>query len=207
MEAMLVSSIERQPVLVLGGAGEWPRCTDLIQQRLSIHPADTVVVPGTATIDQVRTVLQRIQLKPVYGARTLVCFHDVDRWSTELATTLLKTIEEPPAFAAVCLFATTGSEVLRTIRSRVITVRYRSNAPIASATTSAALKDEFARIATLVEDDESIEAPLAAWIAGASSPQVARRLLQLRTTVGTAPVNRKLVLEAAVLAQRLEAVL
>lgn len=201
----LTESIVRQPVLVLGGEEpRWLACVSALQEQLGIALEDTISLAGSATIDEVRVVLQRMQLKPVRGQRSLVCLYDIDQWTVERATTLLKTIEEPPSFVALCLFARTGSDLLSTIRSRVIVVRLPVDRPVVRqhAMAAGSLRDEFGQIASFVENGGSIDDLLPKWITGAPSAHAAAQLLQLRATIATAPVNRRLALEAALVAQR-----
>ena len=66
----------------------------------------------------------RILLKPVLGPRKVAVIMDADHFSDEAANCLLKTLEEPPAGAAIILVGTALERQLPTIRSRCQVIRF-----------------------------------------------------------------------------------
>jgi DNA polymerase III subunit delta' len=112
-----------------------------------------------------------LSLRPMVGRRRVAMIDDADRMSTESANALLKTLEEPPAYAVIVLIAADPSKILPTIRSRCQTVRFR---PL-----------EAAQVAQLIVDlqwcEDPKEANEAAELSGGSLA-VAQQLLnpQLR---------------------------
>lgn len=112
-----------------------------------------------------------LSLRPMVGCRRVAVIDDSDRMSNESANALLKTLEEPPAYAVIVLVAAEASKILPTIRSRCQTVRFR---PLDAA--------HVARLITELEwSEDSQEAQAAAELSGGSLA-VAQQLLnpQLR---------------------------
>jgi DNA polymerase-3 subunit delta' len=72
------------------------------------------------------------------GRRRVAVIDDADRMSTESANALLKSLEEPPAYAVIVLIAADASKILPTIRSRCQTVRFR---PLAAAQVAQLIKE------------------------------------------------------------------
>lgn len=65
-----------------------------------------------------------LSLKPARGRRKIAVIDDADRFNTESANCLLKTLEEPPAHSLVILIGTSTDRQLPTIRSRCQVVRF-----------------------------------------------------------------------------------
>lgn len=200
-----------QPLLVLGSSEtDWSVFETQLQQILKIKPADTVTMTVPPSIVDLRQAVGRIQLRPMHGTRTLVILRQFEQWSAELATTILKTIEEPPAFAVIVLCASRTTGILPTIRSRVAT--FRLTEQVASSkkaeqnyTTDAvevasmSLKDQFGMIQKLADNDSRASDILGDWLATSPQSTTSRQLLQLATIIGDTPVNRRLALESAAL--------
>ena len=206
----LASQQERiQPLLIIGGSEtDWSLLTVQLQQLIEVDRGDTVELLPTPSIAEVRQIMQRIQLRPLHGSRTLVIFHQFERWSPELATTILKTIEEPPAFATLVLYAGKTAGILPTIRSRVATFRLatQSDTPrdrsMSADIATRSLKDQFALIQKAAEGDTPASVLLGEWIATSANRSATRQLLKLAQSIGDAPVNRRLTLESAALLLR-----
>lgn len=199
-----------QPVLVLGSAEtDWNVFETQLQKILDIKPADTVSVTTPPPVEDLRQIVGRIQLRPMHGSRTLVMFRQFEQWSAVLATTILKTIEEPPAFAVIVLCAPRITGILSTIRSRVATFRLAKQAAdlketqnyVTDATevSRMPLKDQFSMIQKLADNDSKANEVLGDWLATSSRQVISRQLLQLAMSIGDTPVNRRLALESAAL--------
>jgi DNA polymerase-3 subunit delta' len=94
------------------------RVVDLVRRGLF---ADVVEFEPEGTmflVDQSKAVLQEASRAPVEGVRKVLVLHDVDRMNEASSSTLLKTIEEPPARTAFVLTTSRPDEVLETVRSR-----------------------------------------------------------------------------------------
>ncbi len=194
-----------QPILAVGG-GEplWREAAAHVAAHLAVTPADTVELTEVPSIALLRETLQRIQLKPLHGARTLVAAFHLDRWSPELMNTALKTVEEPPAHAAILLCAGSSSPILPTILSRVGVVRLPAQATLAEvpAALGGSVREAFAAAQALAEGDEPPVSLIGSWSAQAPTLAAKRSLLELAATVRGAPVNKRLALETAALLWR-----
>ncbi len=87
--------------------------------------SDLTVLESTAGIDGVRDSRATLARKPFEGPRQVLILRDADRFSHEAHNALLKTLEEPPADAAIFLVSQ-GTEFLpETVVSRCRLVRAR----------------------------------------------------------------------------------
>jgi DNA polymerase-3 subunit delta' len=70
------------------------------------------------SVDQVRTMQQRLTTRPTLGARRAIIIDPADDMETSAANALLKSLEEPPAGTHFLLVAHRLGRLLPTIRSR-----------------------------------------------------------------------------------------
>ena len=78
-----------------------------------------------------RAMLRDLHFAPVLGKRRVFIVEDSDAFNEDTANSLLKVLEEPPAYALFILTATSTGSVLPTIASRSQVVRFnRVPAPI-----------------------------------------------------------------------------
>lgn len=75
------------------------------------------------SIEQVRTLKERAQYGPLHGRRRIFLVDSVDRAFEHAANSLLKILEEPPAYLIVVLTAENPYDLLPTIRSRSVPIR------------------------------------------------------------------------------------
>lgn len=111
-------------VLLLSGSG----ARQGVQQLRALghfHPFDSLELGATEppTIEAVRTLVAQVGTHPMFGERRLCILWDIDTYSPEAATTLLKILEEPPSLAHFVLVAHSAHAVLPTIRSRAQVIR------------------------------------------------------------------------------------
>ncbi|MBF0489436.1 MAG: DNA polymerase III subunit delta' [Candidatus Omnitrophica bacterium] len=103
--------------------GICPSCQKIASRN---HP-DVMVVnqnEGSIKIDQIRSLLGRLQLK-AYEAKTKVfIIRDVENMTLEAANSLLKTLEEPASNTLMILTTATPESNLDTIRSRCHVVKF-----------------------------------------------------------------------------------
>jgi DNA polymerase-3 subunit delta' len=90
----------------------------------STHP-DFVTFPPDGplrqiTIQQIRLLKDRAQLKPLKGAWRVFLIDGIDRANEQAANSLLKTLEEPPSHLVLILTAQNPYDLLPTIRSRTV---------------------------------------------------------------------------------------
>src|SRR5260221_13976559 len=75
------------------------------------------------TIQQMRLLKERAQLKPLRGSWRVFLIDGIDRANEQAANSLLKTLEEPPAHLVLILTARNPYDLLPTIRSRCVPLR------------------------------------------------------------------------------------
>ncbi len=72
------------------------------------------------TIQQMRTLKELAQFKPLKGTRRVFLIDQIDRANEQAANSLLKTLEEPPEHLILMLTAANPYDLLPTIRSRAV---------------------------------------------------------------------------------------
>ena len=75
------------------------------------------------TIQQMRLLKERAQLKPLKGNWRVFLIDGIDRANEQAANSLLKTLEEPPAHLILIMTARNPYDLLTTIRSRSVLFR------------------------------------------------------------------------------------
>ncbi len=105
-------------------AREGLRETDRKETRILIQPhPDVLILPpdppqNLVKVDQVRSLIQNVQRLPGQGRRKIYILPKT-AFMKEAANSLLKVLEEPPAYAHIFLLTENPAELLPTIRSRV----------------------------------------------------------------------------------------
>lgn len=106
------------------------------------HP-DIHIVKSEGTVikvEQIRTLCQRLSLKPNEASLRLALISDAQMLNPEAGNTLLKTLEEPPDHTVFILTALQASDLLPTIVSRCRHIRFN---PVSRERLSALLTDEY----------------------------------------------------------------
>lgn len=99
-----------------------------------------------------RDFLPKLYMTPAVAPQKVAIIYEADRMNVESANAFLKTLEEPPANTTLLLLTTRPYALLPTIRSRVLTFRFPSNAtPLAADGWPAWLEDYRAWLGRLVE--------------------------------------------------------
>lgn len=83
-----------------------------------------VGVEKPVTVDEVRDISSWLFTKPTSGSGKAVIIDRADEMRGEAANALLKTLEEPPAYAYICLIGRNEESILPTIRSRCRIFRF-----------------------------------------------------------------------------------
>ena len=77
--------------------------------------------PNSITIDDIRTqVTNDVDIKPYYGPYKIYIVADAQLMTLQAQNALLKTVEEPPAYAIILLLTNNANALLPTITSRCV---------------------------------------------------------------------------------------
>lgn len=79
-------------------------------------------------IEQIRVLIDDIGVKPPYGRKVYI-IEDADRMTQQAQNCLLKTLEEPPAYAVILMTVSHFASLLMTIRSRVVQIKLSRYTP------------------------------------------------------------------------------
>jgi DNA polymerase-3 subunit delta' len=79
------------------------------------------------TVEQMRDLMQQIQLKPAEAGHKISIIAAADRLNAQAANTFLKTLEEPPARSVLILLSTEPQRILETILSRCLRLNFFSD--------------------------------------------------------------------------------
>lgn len=105
-------------------------CHDCRQIMSGNHP-DVIRVthekPNTISVDDVRTQINNdIMIKPYSGKYKIYIVPEADLMTPQAQNAILKTIEEPPAYAIIFLLTENTENLLPTIRSRCVVLKLRN---------------------------------------------------------------------------------
>jgi DNA polymerase-3 subunit delta' len=78
------------------------------------------------TVEQMRDLMQQIQLKPAEAEYKVALIAAADRLNVQAANAFLKTLEEPPAKTVLILLSTEPQRILETILSRCLRLNFFS---------------------------------------------------------------------------------
>jgi DNA polymerase-3 subunit delta' len=111
--------------LALDSCDQCPICRKITN---CTHPDVLWVRPESKsrviTIDQMRDLMHTIQLKPTQAAWKTAVIVAADRLNIQAANAFLKTLEEPPGQSVIMLLSTEPDNVLQTILSRCLRLRF-----------------------------------------------------------------------------------
>lgn len=101
------------------------------KQAMSNNHPDIVYVhhekPNTISVDDIRTQInQDIVVKPYSGKRKIYIVDEAEKMNAQAQNALLKTIEEPPAYAVILLLTTNADTFLPTILSRCVRLNLKA---------------------------------------------------------------------------------
>ncbi len=138
------------------------------------HPDFHSVAPESKSrrivIDQMRTMEQALQMKPMRGRTKVAVIRDADRLQPQAANAFLKTLEEPPPGCHIFLQTSLPDAVLETIISRCIAVPLRAEAgagessgggPIAEALAAALVRPGGPDIASAIRFTRTVQKAIA----------------------------------------------
>lgn len=101
------------------------------RQALSGNQPDIIKVthekPNSISVDDIRTQVNNdIVIKPYSSKYKIYIIEDADLMTVQAQNALLKTIEEPPAYAVIMLLTVNAETLLPTIRSRCVMMKLRN---------------------------------------------------------------------------------
>lgn len=103
--------------------GECPSCRMLVQMA---HPDFIKIAPDgqTIKIDQIRAMQQAMSVRPLVGSYRVCVIEGAELMTDQAANSLLKLLEEPPAYLIFILTANRRYSLLDTIISRCRSYRF-----------------------------------------------------------------------------------
>ena len=105
-------------------------CTSC-KQAISRNQPDIIRIthdkPNTISVDDIRVQVNgSIAIKPYKSKYKIYIIEDGEKLNTQAQNALLKTIEEPPAYAVILLLTNNENVLLPTITSRCITIKMKA---------------------------------------------------------------------------------
>lgn len=104
------------------------KCKSCLQASSGNHP-DIIKVThekASVSVDDIRTQVNAdIDIKPYSSNYKIYIIEDADKMTEQAQNALLKTIEEPPAYAVIMLLVTNKNKLLQTILSRCVTLNLK----------------------------------------------------------------------------------
>ena len=100
------------------------------RQALGHNQPDIIYVnhdkPNTISVDDIRTQVNNdIDVKPYSSEHKIYIIDEAEKMNQQAQNALLKTIEEPPAYAVIMLLTTNADTFLPTILSRCVTLNIK----------------------------------------------------------------------------------
>ena len=100
------------------------------RQALGHNQPDIIYVnhdkPNTISVDDIRTQVNNdIDVKPYSSSHKIYIIDEAEKMNQQAQNALLKTIEEPPAYAVIMLLTTNADTFLPTILSRCVTLNIK----------------------------------------------------------------------------------
>jgi DNA polymerase-3 subunit delta' len=113
-----------------GGADACMECHSCKQAAGRNHP-DIIYVqhekPNTISVDDIRTQVNNdITIKPYSSRHKIYIIDEAEKMNIQAQNALLKTIEEPPAYAVILLLSNNADNFLPTITSRCVTLNIKA---------------------------------------------------------------------------------
>lgn len=119
----------QQPIKTNGAATDC--CDECLSCRkidnethADIHWARPESKSRVVTVEQMRDLMQQIQLKPTEAEFKVAVIAGADRLNAQAANAFLKTLEEPPSNSVLILLSTEPSRILETILSRCLRLNF-----------------------------------------------------------------------------------
>ena len=111
-------SRDLQSLIIIAQNEVWEELTDRIKDKYKVEKSDVVECLASEGVQELRKKIAGLNIKPHSSEFRLLFIFSLDRMNKAQANTLLKTIEEPPAYAKIFILAESFSKVLPTVKSR-----------------------------------------------------------------------------------------
>lgn len=107
------------------------RCAGCHLFGINEHPDFFWLEPAGASlkIEQIRRLNKEVSTRPYMAARRVIVINQAETMTAEAANSLLKTLEEPPAYVVFFLIASNLEKMLPTVLSRCRLVRFAPLSP------------------------------------------------------------------------------
>ncbi len=117
-----------------GGAEPCNQCISC-KQAMNRNQPDIIYLqhekPNIISVDEIRTQVNNdIAIKPYSSERKVYIIDEAEKMNVQAQNALLKTLEEPPAYATILLLTTNLEGMLQTIRSRCVTLTMKPVADV-----------------------------------------------------------------------------
>ncbi len=80
----------------------------------------------TIKIEQIRQITNKVIEQPIISNKKVYIINDCEKMTTEAQNCLLKTLEEPPEFVVIILISSNENNILNTIKSRCMTIKFKN---------------------------------------------------------------------------------
>lgn len=111
------------------GTNPCNKCRSCLQAMSNNHPDIKKIThekPNTISVDDIRNqIVGDVLIKPYYGPWKIYIINEAEKMNAAAQNALLKTLEEPPAYAIIILLTVNEESLLNTIRSRCVTLSMR----------------------------------------------------------------------------------
>ena len=117
---MLFAKEFAKAILCIDNTKPCDRCKSCIEFNTHNNPDFTVIEADGNTIktDQIRELVKKVYEKPIVSNKKVYIINDSNLMTKEAQNSLLKTLEEPPAYMTIILVGRNESSFLTTIKSR-----------------------------------------------------------------------------------------
>lgn len=108
-----------QPLIIVSSnPGDWQDLSSQLICDMKIQPSDIITFSTDEGVKELRQKINLLNLKPHSSENRIFIIFSADGLNREQTNTLLKTLEEPPSYSRIVLFAQTMSRILPTVKSR-----------------------------------------------------------------------------------------
>lgn len=125
-EALAQTMQCREPVEKNGRLEPCGLCHDCMQAQASTHPDIQHLQhakPNLISVEEIRSMCADVQIKPYQREHKFYIISDAEKMNAQAQNALLKTLEEPPAYAHLLLLTSGENQLLPTVLSRCVMLK------------------------------------------------------------------------------------